>query len=45
VAGGPGALSQPCEALSAHGFLGKEAETVAAMVKWMLKEPYPREIN
>jgi hypothetical protein len=45
VAGGPPALSRPCEALSPHGFLGKEAETVGAIVKWMLKEPYPREIN
>jgi hypothetical protein len=45
VSGGPPPQSQPCEALSAHGFLGKEAETVSTIVKWMLKEPYPREIN
>jgi pimeloyl-ACP methyl ester carboxylesterase len=45
VSGGPPPRSKPCEALSPHGFLGKEAETVGAIVKWMLKEPYPREIN
>lgn len=45
VSGGPAPQSKPCEALSAHGFLGKEAETVGAIVKWMLKEPHPREIN
>ena len=31
--------------MSPHGFLGKEAETVEAIAKWMLKQPYPREIN
>lgn len=45
VSGGSPAQSQPCEALSAHGFLGREAETVEAIAKWMLKEPYRREIN
>ena len=45
VSGGAPAQSQPCEALSAHGFLGREPETVSAITKWMLKEPYSREIN
>jgi len=45
VSGGLPLQSQPCEAMSAHGFLGKEAETVDAIAKWMLKQPYPREIN
>lgn len=45
VAGGPPAHSGPCEGSSAHGFLGKEAETVGAIVRWMLREPHPREIN
>ncbi|MBI3041686.1 MAG: alpha/beta hydrolase [Betaproteobacteria bacterium] len=45
VAGGLPPQSQPCEAMSPHGFLGKEAETVDALSKWMLKQPYPREIN
>lgn len=39
INGGEPARSQPCEALSAHGFLGKEPETVEAIVKWMLKKP------
>ena len=45
VSGGPPPQSKPCEAMSAHGFLGREAETVAAIAKWMLKQPHPREIN
>ena len=45
VSGGAPPRSKPCEAMSQHGFLGKEAETVGAVVQWMLKEPYPREIN
>lgn len=45
VSGGPPAKSQPCEALSAHGFFGRESETVDAIAKWMLKQPYSREIN
>jgi hypothetical protein len=45
VSGGPPPQSKPCEAMSAHGFLGREADTVDAIAKWMLKQPYPREIN
>jgi hypothetical protein len=45
VSGGGPAQSKPCEAMSAHGFLGKEAEVVDAISNWMLKRPYPREIN
>lgn len=45
VAGGPPPISKPCDAMSQHGFLGKEAETVGAMAKWMTKQPHPREIN
>lgn len=45
VSGGKPAESTPCEALSEHGFLGKEAETVEAIVNWMLKKPYRREID
>lgn len=45
VSGGPPAQSKPCEAMSAHGFLGREAETVDAIARWMLKQPHPREIN
>ena len=45
VAGGLPPQSKPCEAMSAHGFLGREAATVEAIAKWLLKQPYPREIN
>jgi pimeloyl-ACP methyl ester carboxylesterase len=45
VRGGDAARSDPCEAYSAHGFLGKEPETVAAMVNWMLKKPYRSNID
>jgi len=45
VSGGLPPQSKPCEAMSPHGFLGREAETVDAIAKWMLKQPYPREIN
>jgi pimeloyl-ACP methyl ester carboxylesterase len=45
VSGGPPAQSKPCDAMSPHGFLGREADTVDAIVKWMLKQPHPREIN
>jgi hypothetical protein len=45
VSGGRPPQSNPCEAMSAHGFLGREADTVDAIAKWMLKQPYPLEIN
>ena len=45
VKGGKPPESGPCEPLSAHGFLGKEAETVDAIAAWMLKKPYRGEID
>ena len=45
ISGGLPAQSKPCEAMSPHGFLGREADTVEAIAKWMLKQPYPLEIN
>jgi hypothetical protein len=45
VSGGKPPQSEPCEALSAHGYLGKEPETVEAIVNWMLKKPYRKEIE
>ena len=45
VSGGLPPQSEPCEAMSAHGYIGKEPETVEAIAKWMLKQPYTREIN
>jgi len=45
VHGGDPPRSDPCEAFSAHGYLGKERETVEAIVNWMLKKPYPDNID
>jgi len=45
VDGGSPATSDACEAQSPHGYLGKEAETVEAMVNWALKKPFAANIN
>lgn len=45
VIGGQPPVSDPCEGQSQHGFLGRETETVEAIVNWMLKKPYAKEIN
>ncbi|HET7364242.1 MAG TPA: alpha/beta hydrolase [Burkholderiales bacterium] len=45
VRGGKPAESSPCEPLAPHGFYGKEAETVDAIAAWMLKRPFPKDIN
>jgi hypothetical protein len=31
--------------LSEHGFLGREAEVVEAIVNWMLSKPFQKEIE
>ena len=43
--GGKRAESGRCDPLSAHGFFGKEPETVAAIAGWMLAKPFAREIQ
>jgi Serine aminopeptidase, S33 len=45
VEGGSPAQSGPCEPLSQHGFLGKEAETVDAIAAWILGKPFAKEIR
>lgn len=45
VSGGRPPESGPCEPLSAHGFFGKESETVEQIVNWMLKKPYQQEVK
>jgi hypothetical protein len=45
VTGGKPAESDPCEPLSAHGFYGKEPETVDAIAAWILKKPFAKEIK
>ena len=45
VRGGKPAESPPCEPLAAHGFYGKEAETVDAIAAWILKRPFPKDVQ
>jgi len=45
VKGGKPPESDPCEPFAAHGFYGKEAETVDAIAAWMLKKPFATEIE
>ncbi len=45
VKGGKPPESDPCEPFAAHGFYGKEAETVDAITAWMLKKPFATEIQ
>jgi hypothetical protein len=44
VSGGLPPQSGPCEPLSAHGYFGKEAETVSAIAAWMLGNRYATDI-
>jgi hypothetical protein len=45
VRGGEPPQSGPCEPLSAHGFLGREGETVRAIAGWMSGVSYASEIE
>lgn len=45
VSGGLPPQSGPCDPLSAHGYFGKEAETVAAITQWIARKPYAAEIK
>jgi hypothetical protein len=45
VSGGQPPESDPCEPLSAHGYFGKEAETVAAISQWITGKPFPKEVK
>jgi hypothetical protein len=45
VTGGKPAESDPCEPFAAHGYFGREAETVAAIRSWMLGQPFPKTIE
>jgi hypothetical protein len=45
VKGGKPPESGPCDPFAAHGFFGKESETVDAIAAWMLGKPYRREID
>jgi len=45
VSGGKPAESDPCEPFAAHGYFGRERETVQAMKNWMLGRPFPKAID
>ncbi len=45
VQGGDPARSEPCEAMSPHGYLGKEREVVAAITDWVEGKPVPKQIG
>ena len=45
VSGGRTPESGPCDPFSAHGYFGKESETVEQIVNWMLKKPFGEEIR
>lgn len=45
VMGGKPAESDPCEPFAAHGYFGKEAETVAAIRSWMLGQPFSKTVE
>jgi hypothetical protein len=45
VSGGSPPQSGPCDPLSAHGYFGKETETVAAIAGWITGKPFEKEIK
>ena len=45
VSGGRTPESGPCDPFSAHGYFGKESETVEQIVNWILKKPFGEEIR
>jgi hypothetical protein len=45
VSGGKPAESGPCEPFAAHGYFGVERQTVDAISAWMLKKPFPTEVQ
>ena len=45
VFGGRAPESGPCDPFSAHGYFGKESETVEQIANWMLKKPFGEEIR
>jgi hypothetical protein len=45
VMGGKPAESDPCEPFAAHGYFGKDPETVAAIRNWMLGQPFPKTVE
>lgn len=44
VSGGDPPRSEPCEALAAHGYLGREREVVGVIADWIAGKPVPRQL-
>jgi hypothetical protein len=45
ILGGDPPRSEPCQAMSPHGFLGKEREVVRAITDWLTGKPAPDKIG
>jgi hypothetical protein len=45
IFGGDSPQSGPCDAFSAHGYVGREPATVEQIVNWMLKKPFLHEVK
>ena len=45
VFGGRSPQSDPCGPRSAHGFFGREPETIEQIVNWMLKRPFVEQVK
>lgn len=45
VQGGDPPISEPCQARSAHGFLGKERDVAAVITDWIAGKPVPKQIG
>jgi hypothetical protein len=45
VFGGRAPESGPCDPFAAHGYFGRESETVEEIVHWMLKKPFREEVR
>ena len=44
VEGGDPPLSEACEALAAHGFLGREPDVVSVIADWIAGKPVPKQV-
>jgi pimeloyl-ACP methyl ester carboxylesterase len=44
VGGGDPPQSDPCEALAAHGFLGRERDVVGVIADWIAGKPVPKQV-
>ena len=45
VSGGDPAISDPCEPLAAHGYLGRERQVIEVIADWIAGRPIPRQVR